>query len=195
VSSVRLVPRLAIAALAFTLVTAAAAAPAEAQRGTAIDRPFTGQRPYVLDLHAGFTWWGVGLAAGMRFGVPLVHNGFVPTINNAVYLNFGFDFYWTRWRCAPTAGGCGEWEYGTGLGFPIALQWNFYFNDQWSLYLELGGQIYLSPGFFNDGIFYGGEGGYWFIGALGVNYRIDDTILLTVRLGTPYASFGVGFQF
>src|SRR5688572_32059960 len=33
-----------------------------------------------------------------RFGIPILHNGFVSSINNAVYINFGADLYWIGYR-------------------------------------------------------------------------------------------------
>ena len=76
---------LALSALAFSLATPAVAAP--------IEQPFSGRRPLTLGVHAGFAWYGNGVAFGARLGVPLVHNGFVSTINNSVYLSVGADVY------------------------------------------------------------------------------------------------------
>lgn len=82
-------------AAAFAAIAAVSAPDAAyAQRGRVdIRTPHTGSRPFQLDVHAGFTWWGVGFASGARFGIPILNNGFVPSINNAVYINFGADFY------------------------------------------------------------------------------------------------------
>ncbi|HBQ11511.1 MAG TPA: hypothetical protein DEF51_10195, partial [Myxococcales bacterium] len=72
--------------LALSLGLASASVTAEAQSSVDIRRPHTGSRPFQLDVHGGFSWWGVGFASGVRFGIPLVNNGFVDSINNAVYL-------------------------------------------------------------------------------------------------------------
>ncbi len=182
-------------AAAFAALSAVSAPQmAAAQRGSVdISRPFTGQRPFQLDVHGGFTWYGLGMASGVRFGIPILNNGFVPSINNAVYINFGIDTYYVRWgdpNCGP-----GRHCYGFGLGFPVALHWEFYFNEHWSAFAEIGAQFFLDPWFFNGHGFDVHDGGYWFLAAVGGSFHVTDWFLLTVRVGTPYASFGLTFQF
>jgi hypothetical protein len=193
----RSAPLLLAAAVIAALATLSPAEVAQAQRGSVdIGTPHTGSRPFQLDIHAGFTWWGLGFASGARFGIPILNNGFVPSINNAVYINFGLDFYWTRWRCraVPGRGNC-DWDYGAGLGIPVTLHWEFYFNQNWSAFVELGFQVFFHPRFWNDGFFDADEGGYWFVGAVGGSFHINENVLLTLRVGTPYIAFGVTFQF
>lgn len=186
-------------AAAFAALTALSTPQAaHAQSGHVdINRPFSGQRPFQLDIHAGFTWWGWGFASGARFGIPIVQNGFIPSLNNAVYINFGIDAYYLRWWGGP--GGCGPGNncYGFGLGFPVTLHWEFYFNDNWSAFVELGAQLFISPWVFNGGDFgiYGDEAGLWFVGAVGGSFHVNEWFLLTLRVGTPYVSFGLTFQF
>lgn len=188
-------PLLLAAAVVTALSVLAPASSAEAQRRSSVDirRPFTGQRPFQLDVHGGFTWWGVGFASGARFGIPIVNNGFVSSINDAVYINFGLDFYWTRWRCRGVR--CEDWEYGGGLGVPVTLHWEFYFHDDWSAFVELGAQLFLHPGFWNSGVFDAYDAGYWFVGAIGGRFHVNENVALTLRIGTPYASFGLTFMF
>jgi hypothetical protein len=193
-----LAPWLLVAAVVAAVSVAASPAPVEAQRRSSsvdISRPHTGQRPLQLDIHAGFTWWGVGFATGARFGIPILNDGFVPSINNAVYINIGLDFYWTRWACRVGPGGCSDWEYGPGLGIPVALHWEFYFHENWSAFVELGFQVFFHPRFFNNGVFDAADGGYWFVGAIGGSFHVDENVLLTLRIGTPYAAFGITLQF
>lgn len=164
-----------------------------------IERPFTGQRPFQLDVHAGFTFWGLGFATGARFGIPLLHNGFIPNLNNAVYLNFGLDFYYIRSHrepCAGNPGGCDV--YGPGFGIPVALHWEFYFSDQWSAFAEIGAQFFAHPAWLSGddgGGFRWREPGAWFVWALGGSYHFNENILLTVRVGSPYIAGGLTFQF
>ncbi|HEY8427712.1 MAG TPA: hypothetical protein VIL20_05030 [Sandaracinaceae bacterium] len=184
-------------AAAFAAIAAVSAPDAAyAQRGRVdIRTPHTGSRPFQLDVHAGFTWWGVGFASGARFGIPILNNGFVPSINNAVYINFGADFYWTRWyRNCRGPNDC-YWEYGFGLGFPVALHWEFYFNENWSAFVELGFQLFFHPRFWNGEPYDVYEAGYWFLGAVGGSFHVTEWFLLTLRVGTPYVSFGMTFQF
>lgn len=181
-------------AAAFTVVTTLGAAPqlAEAQsRSVDINTPFTGQRPFQLDIHGGFTWWGVGAATGARFGIPLLQNGFISSINNAVYLNFGVDFYWMRWRLHP--GDNRYWDYGAGLGFPVALHWEFYFNESWSAFAELGVNVFLHPVLFHEGHFDPYDAGHWILAQAGGRFHINEWFTLTLRVGNPYVSFGITF--
>jgi hypothetical protein len=162
-----------------------------------IDTPFTGTRPLQLDLHAGFTWYGLGFAGGARFGIPILQNGFIPSLDNAVYLNFGVDAYAIDWSgCRSRIGtGCNR-EYGFALGFPITLHWEFYFTDNWSAFAELGFQIFLPPSlFYGDYWDPGDHIGMWVIAAAGGSYHFSEAIAITLRLGNPYFSFGVTFQF
>lgn len=181
-------------ALVFAAVSALSAPQAaQAQSGNVdIQQPFNGQRPFQLDIHAGFTWWGVGFASGARFGIPILNNGFIPSLNNAVYINFGVDFYYVRWAYD---GGCNCWDYGVGLGFPVALHWEFYFNENWSAFAEVGFQFFLDPWFFNGGPFDVHDAGYWVLAAVGGSFHINENFLLTLRVGNPYAAFGLTFQF
>jgi len=188
-------------ALALLLVLGVAAPSlASAQEGGArrvtIDRPHQGGRPFQLDIHGGFTWWGVGAATGVRFGIPIVDNGFVPEINNAVYLNFGADFYFIRSRCVsapPPAANC-DWEYGPGFGFPVTLHWEFYFNENWSAFAEVGGQFFIHPAWWDNGNFDWREPGAWFIWTVGGSFHVNEWFLLTLRVGSPYIAFGITFQ-
>ena len=163
---------LCVAALGLGLATPAMA--------TEIGTPHTGGRPQLLDLHAGFPVFGVGAALGARYGIPLVTNGFVPPINNSVYVNFGADVY--------TLSG-----FGIGIGIPVSMQWNFYFTDEWSAFGEVGLNLFLAPG--------GGGGNLLLFGTnniistVGGRYHLNDSVALHLRLGNPYAAFGVEFAF
>lgn len=181
------------AVLALTLSALGRPAPASADHE--IRRPFTGTRPFQLDFHGGFTWWGWGFAGGARFGIPILHNGFVPTLNNAVYLNFGGDLYfvedWSCWRRNPIDP-CEARAYRFAMGFPVALHWEFYFSDTWSAFAELGFQVYVPPSVFHRGVWdYGDHAAAWLIAAVGGSLHLGDIVALTLRVGLPYVAFGL----
>ncbi len=177
-------------ALTLTLVSASLVEVPSAHADHQIDRPFTGNRPFQLDFHGGLAWYGFGFAGGGRFGIPIVQNGFVPSLDNAVYLNFGFDFYYVDdFWCHGL--GCDR-AYRFAMGFPIALHWEFYFNDTWSAFAELGLQVYLPPSFFHRGSFdYREDAGAWVIAAVGGSLHLGEVLALTLRVGNPYISFGI----
>lgn len=158
-----------------------AASPALA---TDISVPYSGTRTNLLDLHVGGAPYGSGLALGGRFGVPLLHNGFVDSINNSVYLNFGADLYNRYDRRLDGR--------GFGIGIPVALQWNFYFVDEFSAFGELGVNFYAGPAFFQGDDFL--VDGTWLTTAVGMRYHFDPKTALHLRLGWPYASIGVEFS-
>ena len=154
-----------------------------------LDRPWSGSRPITLQAHAGLIWYGPGLAAGLRVGLPLMKNGFVPSINNAIYLHLGADFYYARYLDANL-----DAHGGAGIGIPIALHWEFYFDARWSAYAELGVSIYIPPSFVAGGDFVDRLGG-WIIGAVGGKWHASDRFALMLTLGTPYTVFGAVLSF
>lgn len=151
---------------------------------TDISEPFSGDRAMALEFHAGFTGYGSGLVGGGRFGIPIVDNGFIGPINNSVYINFGADFYLLS-RVAGFRSNRG----GIAIGLPVALQWNFYFSDDWSAYAEAGLNFYIDSYFLegNDLRF----GGSWLITAVGGRYHLNESMALIGRVGSPYLSFGI----
>jgi hypothetical protein len=179
-----------LVAVALSVATLASAR-GDARADHQIDRPFTGTRPYQLDFHGGLAWYGFGFAGGARFGIPILQNGFIPSLDNAVYLNFGGDFYFVDDRRCTIGGGCG-YGYGVALGFPVALHWEFYFNDTWSVFAEVGVNIYLPPSLFRDGyVEYWDHAGAWVIACAGGTLHLGDVFALTLRVGNPYIAFGI----
>jgi hypothetical protein len=185
-----------LVAIALSLaVLGGTAVPAIARADHQIDQPFTGTRPFQLEFHGGLAWYGFGFVGGGRFGIPLVHNGFVSSLDNAVYLNFGGDFYFVDdYGCyAPNPGDpCDVHGYRFAMGFPVALHWEFYFSDMWSAFAELGFQVFLPPSLFYRGyVDYGAHVGQWVIAAAGGSLHLGDVVALTLRVGNPYLSFGI----
>lgn len=178
-----------LVAVALTLATLGSAPAARADHQ--IDRPFTGSRPFQLDFHGGLAWYGFGFAGGGRFGIPIVQNGFIPTLDNAVYLNFGADFYFVDDHGCRRGGGCDR-AYRFAMGFPVALHWEFYFNDTWSVFGEIGVNVYLPPGFFDRNEFdFREDAGAWVIFAAGGTLHLGEVFALTLRVGNPYIAFGI----
>lgn len=175
---------LLLTTLALTLI-----APAASHGQSIIKRPFGGIRPMQLDVHAGFAFVGKGLATGARFGIPLFHNGFIKTVNNAVYINFGLDLYFVSASYKHAKD-----EYAVGLGIPVTLHWEFYFTPRWSAFGEAGPNIFLHPGTLK-GHGWDWSPGHWFTVAAGGRFFISEAIALTLRLGSPYSAFGVTFFF
>jgi hypothetical protein len=185
-------------ALAVALVGFAVLASGTARGDDTIRRP--GDHPsYAVEVepHAVFGWGGIyapgGFGLGGRFSIPLVSNGFVPTINNSIAVTFGFD--WVHYGQCWYAGDCGA----NYFDLPIAMQWNFFVAQRFSVFGEPGAVIYfgsypdcpLQPNLcpssrpptagVEPALFLGGR------------YHLNDEIALTVRIGFPSFSFGVSF--
>jgi hypothetical protein len=132
--------------------------------------------------------WGLG----GRFSIPIVQNGFVPSINNSVAISFGVDalFYnacWYHQDCSATY-----------LDFPVVLQWNFFVAQRWSVFGEPGLMLY-------HGIFGSCPAGSNCPAAptdtgvspvifLGGRYHLSQNTALTLRIGFPTFSFGFSFM-
>jgi hypothetical protein len=192
-ASLRPYPTRATFGLAATLLTFGLLPPAvaEAQHaGVDIRRPFRGQRPSELNLHAGLSHRGVGPAAGLRFAIPIVQNGFVTSIDNAIYFTFGGDVFFER-----CIGGCGknDDDYGVALAIPLTGRWQFNFNPDWSAYAEIGPNLYVHTGWLGGGKFpgFGHIADAWFVGTVGGKWHFAPDASLTLSLGAPYSYVGL----
>ncbi len=154
---------------------------AKAQR---IDEPFEGKRGVTLAPIAGFLYSTSGLATGVRVGIPIIHNGFIPKLNNAVFINFGVDTYFITYQNT----------LDLSLSVPITLHWEFYFNRRWSAFGEVGANIYLNSAFLKNGHFIF-EPSQWLFFAVGGKMHISENFGLVLRAGYPYLSFGLVFTF
>jgi hypothetical protein len=158
-----------------------------------------------VEPHLNFGWasrWASnGVGVGGRFSIPVVKNGFVPTINNSVAISFGLDYL--------RYGGC----YGNGAIFkssdcggasflllPVAMQWNFWLSPTWSVFGEPG--LYIYHGIYDDPC--AGLGAICatpsrtsvdFLFHAGGRFHFNDTVALTMRVGYPTLSVGVSFLF
>jgi hypothetical protein len=181
------VPGHALAVLGPAVALGAAtsiAAPARAD--DTIKRPGDHPEYHVeIEPHALFAfavvYTGAGFGAGARFSIPIVHNGFIPSINNSIAITFGADALYFD-SCG---GGCTTW-----LDFPVAMQWNFYVARHWSVFGEPG--LVVGHGFVSGTYAFPDTWVYPAIFA-GGRYHITDTVSLTMRVGYPMSSFGVSF--
>jgi hypothetical protein len=179
-------------ATAFALCCAIASLPASAQHdGVSIKRPFRGERPMELNLHAGLSHRGPGPAAGARVAIPILDNGFVSSINNAIYITIGGDLLFER-----CFGGCGrrDDDYGVALAVPLTGRWQFNFTPRWSAYGEVGPNLYLHSRWFDDDGKIPGPGRHpdaWLALTVGGKWHFAPRTSLTLSLGAPYSHVGL----
>jgi hypothetical protein len=116
---------------------------------------------------------GDGPGAGVRGSIPIVDRAFVPSINNSVGVTFGFD------KDPLFAGNV--------FYVPIALQWNFWLSQHWSVAGEPGALLQFADR----------TRAYFQVWA-GGRYHFNDSIALMLRVSVPQApaiSIGVSFFF
>jgi hypothetical protein len=147
-----------------------------------------------------------GFGLGARFSIPIVKNGFVPSINNSVAIGFGVDWLnYSGSNCyayhGPHYGGpCYDVGDANYLFFPVVMQWNFFVAHQWSVFGEPGFVIY--HGFFDycagapPGYNCGNptSTGVDFAFFVGGRYHFNEHVALVMRIGYPTFSLGVSFM-
>jgi hypothetical protein len=140
-------------------------------------------------------YYNNGYGIGARFGIPIVENGFVPSINNSVAIGFGVDFLHYDY-CYVRGVNCSA----NALLFPVVMQWNFYVAQKWSVFGEPG--LYFYKFFFDSGACdniripcseptaFGLRPAVY----VGARYYFSEHITLTMRIGYPTFSIGVSFM-
>jgi hypothetical protein len=151
-----------------------------------------------IEPHLLFGWDNIyasnGYGIGGRASIPIVENGFIPSINNSVAISFGLDFLHYDF-CYINGRGCSA----NALVFPVAMQWNFFVAQKWSVFGEPG--LYAYKGFYDSGACNGipncSTPSSFFLRPalyLGGRYYFSEHVALTMRIGYPTFSFGVSFM-
>jgi hypothetical protein len=138
---------------------------------------------------------GSGLGAGFRGSIPIIHNGFIPKLNNSVAIGFGVDFaHYGRGDYCRGGGplqDCQDRVRNDGFNefyFPVVLQWNFFLSRNWSVFGEPGLAIDYHGWDAPDDVDFEP-----FIFFLGGRFHFSDRITLTMRIGYPAFSVGASF--
>ena len=138
---------------------------------------------------------GTGFGLGFRGAIPLLRNGFVPSINNSVAIGFGMDFarygrgdYCTDGGILPNCNRVRN-DHFYEIYIPVVLQWNFFLSRNWSVFGEPGIAL-------NYHAWSGGPRALDvdpFVFFIGGRYHFSDRMTLTMRIGYPAFSVGVSF--
>jgi len=158
----------------------------------------------------GWTHYGYapddGFGLGARFSIPIVENGFVPSINNSVAIGFGGDWlHYSGDRCyydnnPHFNGPCYDVGDANYLFFPVVMQWNFFVAKKWSVFGEPGLVIYHGWFDYCAGAPAGAScgnptaTGVDFALWVGGRYHFNEHVALVLRVGYPTFSFGVSFM-
>jgi hypothetical protein len=144
---------------------------------------------------------GDGIGPGLRLGIALTHDGFLPKLNDSVALGVGVDWLFydgddqVRARCgrfveAPNdTNVCVELGNRAGssnyLFFPAVMQWNFWLHRRASVFAEPGLGLHFAR--FGEDSDLGASP----VIGLGGRFHFIDAVALTLRLGYPTSSLGV----
>ena len=176
----------------FAVACLLATSPASAQhaggaRGTLKDTS-THDRPMMLSLFTGLNYRrgfsnnDFPMVVAGRFYVPIVHDGFIPRANDEFGIEFGadMDIY---------IGGN-----VFGLGFPVAVMWDFHFTEFFDAYAKAG--FIVGNDFINRRNSNTAHDFWWgFHGAAGIRMRLTDWLYFRVEGGYPVVMAGLGFAF
>jgi hypothetical protein len=137
-------------------------------------------RPLLLSVHGilpyrYFGYGGFPVGVGVGLYVPILHNGFIPPVNDEFGIDFGGDVFF--FAGAPN---------GIGLWIPVSLLWTFHFSPSFSAYVKAGIALRFWPGdpypLYPD-----------FVGAIGLNWMFSHSVGLRVEAGYPGLKLGLLF--
>lgn len=116
-----------------------------------------------------------------RFYIPIMHDGFLPPINDEFGVEFGADMN------VYTGGG------RFGLGFPVTAMWDFHFSEMFDAYCKAG--FILGNDFVDTRN--GNRNDFWYgpVAAAGIRLRITDWLYFRAEGGYPVVMAGLGFAF
>lgn len=128
-------------------------------------------------------WGGFPFSVGARFYQPVLHDGFLPTVNDSFGIEVGGDLI-----------GVGTRPFVAQLSIPAEAMWQFHFTPQLSAYLKLGLALELRFGnwCWNGGGCGGGVGAGP-IANIGVAVKLTQALWLRVEAGYPGLRLGLSF--
>lgn len=159
------------------------------RQGALLDRS-PQRRSNVLSLflgipYGGYYFYGFPFGVGGRFLIPILHDGFIPAINDSFSIEFGADLY----------GVAGTRFYPT-LGIPVEVMWGFHFTQKFSAYAKVGAvlEINFVPYACGGGILCRGVVSASPIGNVGLIYKFSEKISFRAEAGYPWIKVGFGFD-
>ncbi len=144
-------------------------------------------RPQMASFFVGlpFGYWGYGfpLGVGARYQIPILHDGFIPSINDSFAVEIGADLslinssYWVPF-----------------ISIPVEAMWTLYFLQNFAGYIKLGLALEMSFSNFCFGGFCrsGFGAGVVPIGTIGVMFKLSPSLVLRVEAGYPWLKVGIG---
>ncbi len=140
-----------------------------------------------LGLPYGYYYYGFPFGLGGRYLIPILHDGFLPSVNDSFSIEFGADL----------SGAVGTRFYPT-LGIPVEVMWQFHFTQKFSAYAKLGAVLEIN---FVPYVCAGNNCGPIYspvsakpIANLGLMYKFSEKISFRAELGYPWVKVGLGFD-
>jgi len=131
-----------------------------------------------FDAHVDLGWYS-SFGVGFRADITIVPNGIIDEVDDDLAISPGAELFWFYHD---------DYD-GVGLIPLVALQWNFYVSDDWSVFPELGVALLFAPN----------RNRFWrtfvapFLG-FGARYHFNERNALLLRLSWP-AGLQVGITF
>jgi hypothetical protein len=167
-----------------TTTTTSTTTPATEQPGGIKDSS-PQSRPMMISaftgLHYGhFSGYGFPMLIGGRFSIPIVPDGFIPSLNDEFGLEFGMDFDITFLSSAYND------SVLFGFGIPADAMWDFHITPKFDAYAKIGVVI--------GSVFNSGYGFWWtFRSAVGLRLKLNDVMYFRAEVGYPAIMAGLGF--
>ncbi|MBL8916600.1 MAG: hypothetical protein JNM17_38220 [Archangium sp.] len=133
----------------------------------------------------GYYYYGFPFGVGGRFLIPILHDGFIPPVNDSFGIEFGADL----------SGVLGAYFYPT-IGLPVEVYWQFHFTSKFSAYAKAGVVIEFNPVPYTcngNGICRGYVSASP-IGNLGLIYKFSEKVSFRAEAGYPWIKVGLGFD-
>lgn len=150
--------------------------------GGLLDASTYDSRPMLLSLHftlpyAHFFFGSIPIGGGASFYIPIVKNGFIPSLNEEFGIDFGADAILYLGYVNPFA-----------LYLPVGVQWKFHILPKLEVYAKLGFLARLWFGYVN---FFNPDA----YGAVGLHYMLSKGFGLKVEVGYPGLRAGIVLAF
>lgn len=138
-----------------------------------------------VGLPYGYFYYGFPFGIGGRYLIPILHDGFIPALNDSFSIEFGADL----------TGVVGASFYPT-LGIPVEVMWQFHFTQKFSAYAKAGVvlEINFVPYACTGTIACRGVVSASPIGNVGLMYKFTDKISFRAEAGYPWVKVGLGFD-
>ncbi len=128
--------------------------------------------------YGGYCGGSIGFGLGGRFYIPIMHDGFVPAINDEFGIEFGIDFM-------------PEFFNGGSIfafDIPVQVMYDVHLVPKFDVYAKLG----IAPAFY-----FGTYSGFYpysiFAASVGLRFRVTDSLYLRAEAGWPMLMVGLGF--